>query len=82
MLNEKLVLVSNYFGTGYGIKTKEGEAAKVLMKELDFIELDTTYTSKTFAAIQYMLEKKKEMLENKVVLFWNTKSSINHTEEL
>ena len=52
------------------------------MKELDFIELDTTYTSKTFAAIQYMLEKKKEMLENKVVLFWNTKSSINHTEEL
>ena len=52
------------------------------MKEIDFIELDTTYTSKTFAVIQYILEKKREMVENKVVLFWNTKSSIDNSEEL
>lgn len=49
---------------------------------MDFIELDTTYTSKTFAVIQYILDKKREMVENKVVLFWNTKSSMNNSDEL
>ena len=51
MLNDKLVLVSNFFGKGYGLPTKEGEAAKAMMKDMDFIELDTTYTGKTFAVI-------------------------------
>ena len=37
LLNDGLVLVSNYFGSEYGVPTKEGEAAKEMMKEVDFI---------------------------------------------
>eukprot|EP00828_Plagiopyla_frontata_P041196 TRINITY_DN5794_c0_g1_i2.p2 TRINITY_DN5794_c0_g1~~TRINITY_DN5794_c0_g1_i2.p2 ORF type:complete len:310 (-),score=64.02 TRINITY_DN5794_c0_g1_i2:1381-2310(-) len=81
-LNSKLVLISNFFGTGYGTPTIESEQTKKLLKELDFIQLDSSYTGKAFAALKYLLEKQRELFNDKVVLFWNTKSSIDLSEEI
>ena len=50
------MLISNFFGSGYGAPTIEGEEIKKIVKELDFIELDSSYTGKAFAAFKYLLD--------------------------
>ncbi len=72
-LSEKeLTIHSNYFGNGYGIPTREGDAFIQLISKSDHIELDSVYTGKCGAAFyDYIMHDGK----NSTVLFWNTKNA-------
>ena len=62
-------------GERYAQFTKEGMKAILLMHSLENIKLDGPYTGKTLAgALDYI---KKNRLEDKVLLFWNTRNSVD-----
>jgi len=66
-------LLHNYFGGEYGRVTSEGERILKLIKEKEGIQLDTTYTAKTFAGlVDFMKINRKG-----TVLFWNTFNSVD-----
>lgn len=56
-----------YVGEGYGIPTKEGMDALVLMARTEGILLDPVYTAKAFAAIVDMARKGKLTKEHTVI---------------
>jgi D-cysteine desulfhydrase len=60
-------LRSNYFGSGYGHRTAEGDAALALAREQEGIVLESTYTAKTLACA---LDEAR--LKSGPILFWNT----------
>jgi D-cysteine desulfhydrase len=64
-----------FFGKGYGVPSSEGEAAKQLLAELEGIQLDSTYTSKTVAAL--IASAQRGELAGKTVLYWHTLNSRN-----
>ncbi|MBW1894254.1 MAG: pyridoxal-phosphate dependent enzyme [Deltaproteobacteria bacterium] len=66
-------VMHNYFGNCYGCETKEGLAAIKAMKDSNNIELEPTYTGKTFAAALDLA--KDTSLNNEPILYWNTYSS-------
>jgi D-cysteine desulfhydrase len=72
-ISEKEVIVhGDYFGNGYGIPTREGDAFIQLIHDSDHIELDSVYTGKCGAAFyDYIRHEEKNM----TVLFWNTKNA-------
>ncbi len=59
-----------YLGNGYARFTERGMEAVALMREIEGIQLDGTYTGKTFAAL--MEDAREGRLKGKKVLFWNT----------
>ncbi len=63
-----------YLGEGYGIPTSAGEEASRLAREVEGIELEPTYTAKTFAAF---LDAARSGRYGDRLLFWNTFSSID-----
>jgi 1-aminocyclopropane-1-carboxylate deaminase/D-cysteine desulfhydrase-like pyridoxal-dependent ACC family enzyme len=63
----------NYYGREYALFTKAGMQAIDLIKNKEGINLDGTYTGKTFAAI--INDARKGKLRGKKVLFWNTLNS-------
>ena len=63
-------ICKNHVGDGYACFTRQGMDAVNLMKRLEGILLEGTYTGKTVAAI--IDDAKKGHLANKKVLFWNT----------
>ncbi|MHA1913203.1 MAG: 1-aminocyclopropane-1-carboxylate deaminase/D-cysteine desulfhydrase [Promethearchaeota archaeon] len=69
--------IKGYLGSGYGIKTLNGQAAVDLMYDLEGknkgFKLETTYTGKTMAGMLDIL--KREENQTKKVLFWNTYNS-------
>ena len=70
-----LTILQDYRGERYAKFTKEGMEAILLMHSLEKIKLDGTYTGKTLAgALAYI---KKNRLEDKVLLFWNTYNSVD-----
>ena len=70
-----LTILQDYRGERYAQFTKEGMEAILLMHSLENIKLDGTYTGKTLAgALDYI---KKNHLEDKVILFWNTYNSVD-----
>jgi len=74
---DDFAFITDYLGSGYGIKTSRGQYAVDKVVELeghnkDF-KLETTYTGKAMAAMLDYL--KKEENKNKTVLFWNTYNS-------
>jgi D-cysteine desulfhydrase len=60
-----------YLGGGYGIPTSKGSRAMAVFKEHTGVDLEPTYTGKTFAAL---MDEAKDRT-GKVVLFWNTYGS-------
>jgi D-cysteine desulfhydrase len=60
-----------YLGKGYGLPTLKGTRAMAVFKEHTGVDLEPTYTGKTFAAV---MDDAKD-LAGKVVLFWNTYGS-------
>ncbi|MHA1271635.1 MAG: 1-aminocyclopropane-1-carboxylate deaminase/D-cysteine desulfhydrase [Candidatus Helarchaeota archaeon] len=74
---KKRKILSNYMGKAYGYVTKDGQEAVKIVKELEDIKLDTTYTGKTFAGLLDYTEKFK--LKDKTILFWNTYNSRPYT---
>jgi len=69
-----------FFGTQYALCTKEGMEAMFLMNRYGGIQLDGTYTGKTFAAL--IDDAKKSNLRDKIVLFWNTYNSRDFSETI
>ncbi|MHA1381164.1 MAG: 1-aminocyclopropane-1-carboxylate deaminase/D-cysteine desulfhydrase [Candidatus Helarchaeota archaeon] len=71
---EKSQILNEYYGGEYGKVTKEGLEALNLMKKYENIQLDTTYTAKTCAAMIDFI--KNEKLKDPI-LFWNTYNSVD-----
>ncbi len=68
-------IVRGYTGACYGAPTDEGRRARDLMRSLEAIQLDTTYTGKCLAA---MLDATgSRTYRHGPILFWNTYSSVN-----
>lgn len=63
-------IADDFAGEAYAKCTTEAAAAIKLLKLSEKIQLDGTYTGKTFAAM--LSDLKKPELKDKVVLFWNT----------
>ncbi|MHA1232081.1 MAG: 1-aminocyclopropane-1-carboxylate deaminase/D-cysteine desulfhydrase [Candidatus Helarchaeota archaeon] len=70
---KKRKVLTNYMGKEYGDVTKDGKEAVELVQRLENIKLDTTYTGKTFAGL--LDYTKKNNLNDKTILFWNTYNS-------
>jgi 1-aminocyclopropane-1-carboxylate deaminase/D-cysteine desulfhydrase-like pyridoxal-dependent ACC family enzyme len=67
---DELNIRDEYLGNGYAQFTREGKEAIALMEETEGIRLDGTYTGKTAAAL--IDDARKQELNDRVVLFWNT----------
>lgn len=62
-----------FCGEAYGLMTVEGLAAMGLLADLEAIELEGTYTGKTFAALLHDIRTGK--LRDRTILFWHTANS-------
>ena len=62
------MLTLDQCGSDYAVFSKEGVAASHILKQLENIKLEGTYTGKALAALISDAEK----LKDKTVLFWNT----------
>jgi 1-aminocyclopropane-1-carboxylate deaminase/D-cysteine desulfhydrase-like pyridoxal-dependent ACC family enzyme len=68
-------IVENYFGGGYGVPTQAGSAVDRLVKKMEGIALDPTYTAKTFAAV--FDHCRKHGRDSGPVLYWHTYNSVD-----
>ncbi len=67
--NDSIRLLTTFFGDGYGHPTRPAETARRLMRTREGIDLESTYTAKTLAALaQYV----RTGFGPGPVLFWNT----------
>lgn len=66
-------LLEQYYGAGYGAEDDAGNAASVRFRAAAGIDLDQTYTSKTFAAV---LDECRQQPDRQV-LYWHTLNSAN-----
>ncbi len=66
----KIKVFHSYYGGEYGKPTKQGEEMQTLLKELENIKLDLTYTAKTFSAFIDFAKRRKN--RRKIFLFWHT----------
>ncbi len=71
---------TEFFGEGYALPTKEGTEAIEKGREIENIDLDITYSGKTFAAFLKFVEDNKQTLKDRTILFWNTYNSIDASE--
>jgi len=67
-------LLDDYYGKGYGHPTPEGKAAMRLMHDLEGLNLDPTYTGKTFAGLTDFICSKR--IADAPVLYWFTLNSV------
>ncbi|TFG17385.1 MAG: pyridoxal-phosphate dependent enzyme [Promethearchaeota archaeon] len=81
-LENRLEMNTNYFGGTYGIVTDKGQYAVDLIKKTDNIELETTYTGKTLSGLMSFIEKYRDSLQDKTILFINSFSSADQTEKV
>ena len=73
------IINNDFSGKKYAEVTKEGATAIRVLRAFEKIQLDGTYTGKTFAALLFDLVQKPE-LRDKNILFWNTYCSGNFSE--
>jgi len=72
-------ILHDYFGYGYGVPTKAASKVSRLLKDREGINLDTTYTSKAFAAVyDYCQHQGKTAAP---VLYWHTYNSVDLTDQ-
>ena len=72
-------ILHGYFGGGYGVPTKAASEVSRLLKDKEGIALDTTYTSKAFAAVyDYCQNHGKDAGP---VLYWHTCNSVDLTDQ-
>ncbi|MHA1907203.1 MAG: 1-aminocyclopropane-1-carboxylate deaminase/D-cysteine desulfhydrase [Candidatus Thorarchaeota archaeon] len=73
MQKDDIHLIHEFVGSEYGAVTTEGlDAQKVLMDQ-EGIEIETTYTAKTLAAMMQSIQDRNA--GNGPILFWNTYNS-------
>ena len=70
-----VTLVNGYLGRGYGDPTPRAEATIKLVADLEGIQLDTTYTAKSMAALLDLA--RQPAYRDRTLLFWNTYSSVD-----
>ncbi len=70
----------DFFGGNYAVYTPEGMEAVTLLRSTQSIGLEGTYTGKAMAAL--LDDARRGKLSNKVVLFWNTYSSVPPAKQL
>lgn len=70
----------DYFGKQYALFTEEGMDAVSLIKDLEGINLEGTYTGKALAAL--IDEARSGRLGSSTVLFWNTLNSRDFTDAI
>ena len=75
----KPAIVENYFGDGYGVPTQAGNTVSRLLKKTSGIELDPTYTAKTFAAVFDHCQKHSR--NSSPVLYWHTYNSVDLSDQ-
>ncbi len=77
---ERLTLLHDYFGESYGTPTEAGlEAIETVQRHAD-IELEPTYTGKTFAAL--VGEREPMDLDDRRVLYWHTLNGVDLSERI
>lgn len=76
---EDISFEKGHFGKGYGYPTEAGKSAMRLIADTEGIQLDLTYTAKTFGAL---LEHVKDSSTNGPVLFWHTFNSADLSPKL
>lgn len=72
-------ILHDYFGSGYGVPTKAAGKASRLLADRHGIGLDSTYTSKTFAAVHDYCQHQGPAAGP--VLYWHTHNSIDLTQQ-
>jgi len=70
--HDRLCIVNDFSGSGYGVDTQDAQKAVDLLKNTSNICLDTTYSGKGFACVIAYAQQGK--FKDKTVLFWNTYS--------
>ena len=70
----------DFFGKQYSLFTKEGVQAVDWMKNTEGINLEGTYTGKTFAAL--ISDANKKNLKDDIIIFWNTYNSIDFSDSI
>jgi D-cysteine desulfhydrase len=73
-------VLQGYVGDGYGCTTGECLDAMELVREKEGLELDPTYTSKTFAALIDFIKKPEHAKDP--ILYWHTYNSADLSEKL
>ena len=68
-------ILQDYLGSGYGTPTRAGSNAYHLMQEKEGINLDPTYTAKTFAAVLDYC--RNHQADRGPVLYWHTYNSVD-----
>ncbi len=74
------IILHDYCGKGYGYPTGACIDAIEKMKLSEHIQLEPTYTGKTFAAVCDMIQKKE--YADKTILYWHTYNSVDLTKEV
>jgi len=69
-----------FCGPRYAAFTREGMAAVRLVRDVEGVKLDGTYTGKTFAALIH--DAAEARLRRSNVLFWNTLNSRDFSDEI
>jgi 1-aminocyclopropane-1-carboxylate deaminase/D-cysteine desulfhydrase-like pyridoxal-dependent ACC family enzyme len=77
---EDVDIRDDYFGKQYALFTKEGMDAASIIKDLEGINLEGTYTGKTLAAL--IDDAKNGRLGGRTVLFWNTLNSRDFSDAI
>jgi D-cysteine desulfhydrase len=72
-------ILHDYFGDGYGVPTKAAGIVSRLLKDREGITLDTTYTSKAFAAVYDYCQNQGKTAGP--VLYWHTYNSVDLTDQ-
>ena len=70
---QKPTIEGRYLGDGYGCKTEQCINAIEMLKTNEDIQLDATYTSKTFSAVSDFCSNPENKL--KTILYWHTYNS-------
>jgi D-cysteine desulfhydrase len=73
-------IIRGFVGPAYGASTEAGRRARDRMRDLEGIELETTYTAKCVAGMIETVQSAE--YRGAPVLFWNTYSSIDPSRHL
>ena len=72
---EEMTFLEEYFGREYARFTEQGMEAVSMMKNLEGIQIEGTYTGKTLAGtLDY---SRRNGWQDKAILFWNTYNSVD-----
>jgi len=73
----RLTVADAYFGEGYGVFSPEGRHATRLMRDMEGLALEGTYTAKTIAAL--IADAESGALSGRRVLYWHTYNAVDLT---